>query len=132
MNIISNDLENLIYTYNNINEIKHINRLSYNMYKKKRNESIRILRKNIKKYLIKKNKILNKEESYHLKSTWKRYYPLKFRKEAIYLGLKKLLLEDIEKEEIEKILSNKNYSLTEQYNKFIDLLSIEQILINGW
>lgn len=125
------DLEHKIYNYLYIHDTKYINSYNYNKYLLKQKKSKYIIKKNIIIYLYNYKQQKYNELIYNDKQFWKKYYPLKYRIESINLCLKKLRLDNAIKINISIIL-NSNNSIVQKYNNFINLLSIEQININGW
>lgn len=125
-----------IYSYNKPHEIEYINKLGYIQAKKIYKNAKNIINNTIYNYLndykIILNNFDNDEYNFTKKIIWKKYYPLRFRQSTIELALTKLNFDDERKQQLENLITNNRKFFNQNYIKFINLLTIEEIQYNGW
>lgn len=136
MNNLPEELVIKIYSYNKPHEIKYVNKLGYLEAKKKydnaKNIIVNTIYNHINDYKIIINKYDNDEYNFTNKIIWKRYYPLRFRQSTIELALTKLDFSNEREQELENLITNDRKLFNQNYIKFINLLTIEEIQYNGW
>ena len=133
MNIPEFIYNDILINYNNIHENYLISKYIEKERNIKINKSILIINKLIYKH-ISEFRISMDLNHYHTpKIYYKKFYPLKYRKNLILTALEMSFNENYEyqKELYDDILKNPNH-LVINFNKFIDSMSYEDLMIIGW
>lgn len=138
MNTTPIEIELTIFGFLDANTLYGINRASTQMAKARRVQAAEVIRRNVQRHLLLKRWFDEHdddiEDSERLnRFAHKRFYPLAYRLSMMSLSLKKVLQDhDSIRSQVRALIRDSDRPLADRYNEYVDLLSHDMLINNGW